>query len=149
MATTEQPRVNKTAFVKNVLKEIGALGQTPPEGWRQQVEEALKKANLQMHTVTIYQIRSKAIKEAGKPANGRRGRPKATGATEATKGVRGRPKGTTKAKAKSQPITMGTKSTFLTIEDVISVQKFSENFGGLNGLAKVIGTIQGLVQSLK
>ena len=52
----EQPKVNKTAFVRNVLKEIGAITANPPEGWRQKVEEALAKQSLSMHQVTIFRF---------------------------------------------------------------------------------------------
>lgn len=61
--TTEvqEKKVNKSQFVRNYLKEIGALTDNPPEGWRKQVEDALAKENIKMASVTIYQIRSKAL----------------------------------------------------------------------------------------
>jgi hypothetical protein len=122
MATTEQPRVNKTAFVRNVLKEIGALTATPPEGWRQKVEEALAKQNLNMHQVTIYQIRHKeAIKEAIKEAAGTpaKGRPKAQAAPAQVIG-----------------------NANLTVADLQAVLEFAKKFGGLDGLTEAVSTIK-------
>lgn len=110
-------KVNKSAFVRNVLREIGALSQNPPEGWRQQVEDALKKQNIAMNTVTIYQLRSKAMKgdKAGKPTNGRRGRVKTT----LNKGE-------------------------ITLTHLNAVRDFAEKFGGLESLIKVIDALKAI-----
>lgn len=140
----EQPRVNKTAFVKNVLNEIGALGSNPPEGWRKQVEEALKKQNLEMHTVTIYQIRRNALLEAA----GIKGKPKSNKANKESK-TRGRPKAAMKEKVQKSSKVKSRSDHTLTLEDVIALQKFSEKFGGINALANFIGRVQGITQSLK
>ena len=131
MATTEQPRVNKTAFVRNVLKEIGALTATPPEGWRQKVEEALANQNLNMHQVTIYQIRQKAIKEAA--------------GTPATKGAAGTP--ATKGKSKGRPKAQAAPAQVignanLTVADLQAVLEFAKKFGGLDGLTEAVSTIK-------
>lgn len=127
MATTEQPKVNKTAFVRNVLKEIGAITTTPPEGWRQKVEEALAKQNLSMHQVTIYQIRQKAIKEAaGTPAKGK---------------SKGRPKAQAVAAPTTAPAPVNGNAN-LTVADLQAVQEFAKKFGGLDGLNDAVSAIK-------
>lgn len=62
---TEVRFQNKSAFVRQVLQDIGALCDPPPDGWRDKVEEALKQNNIQMHKVTIYQIRQKKMESMG------------------------------------------------------------------------------------
>jgi len=126
MATTEQPKVNKTAFVRNVLKEIGAITTTPPEGWRQKVEEALAQQKLSMHQVTIYQIRQNLIKEAaGAPAKGKsKGRPKAQAAAP-----------------KTAPAPVNGNAN-LTVADLQAVQEFAKKFGGLDGLTDAVSAIK-------
>lgn len=127
MATTEQPKVNKTAFVRNVLKEIGAITANPPDGWRQKVEEALAKQNLNMHQVTIYQIRQKAIKEAA-------GTPVAKGKSK------GRPKA--QASAPTAPTVPARVNGNLTVTDLQAVQEFAKKFGGLDGLTEAVSAIK-------
>jgi len=115
-----KPRVNKTAFVRNVLKEIGAINDNPPEDWKQKVQEALANENLSMNPVTIYQIRRSEIDriEHGMPL---------------------RSKSIPKSKPKSRT------STDLTFADLKSVQEFAKNFvGGLDGLSNAISAIQSL-----
>jgi len=140
MATTEQPRVNKTAFVRNVLKEIGAITANPPEGWRQKVEEVLAKSNLQMHQVTIYQIRQKAIKEKEKEAEAEGTPAKA----------QGKPKGRPKAQAAqaaqapkypAAPAKVNGNAA-LTVADLQAVQEFAKKFGGLDGLNDAVSAIK-------
>jgi len=125
VSTTEQLKVNKTAFVRNVLKEIGAITANPPEGWRQKVEEALAKQNLSMHQVTIYQIRQKAIKEAA-------GAPPA----------KGKPKGRPKALASTIAPAPANGNSNLTVADLQSVLEFAKKFGGLDGLSYAVATIK-------
>lgn len=147
MATTEQPKVNKTAFVRNVLKDIGAIAAVPPEGWRQKVEEALAKQNLDMHQVTIYQIRQKSMQAAGIiPIK----QPKVP-AVPAVDAVPDAPKAKAKAtkatKAKTEAKATFTQSDILdmslkTLAGLQSVEKFAENFGGLDGLSQAIETIR-------
>jgi hypothetical protein len=125
----EQPKVNKTAFVRNVLQQIGAITANPPEGWRQKVEEALAKQSLSMHQVTIYQIRQKAMKEASglvPPAKAKPGRPKAAPKAAASKTV------ASKAPVKGS----------LTVADLQAVVEFSKRFGGINGLSEAVAAIK-------
>ncbi len=126
----ETQKVNKSAFVRNVLKDIGALTNDPPEGWRQKVEAALEKEKLDMHQVTIYQIRQKAMRANGVDA------PKLNGKPAKPKVVR----------AKVVPIVEEKKSSIdnLAVKDLIAVQEFSKKFGGLDGLAEVVGFIKSL-----
>lgn len=141
MATqqTTEPRQTKTAFVRGVLQEIGAITPTPPEGWRQKVEEALQKHGLDMHQVTIYQIRQKALKDAG-VKNGK---------------ARGKGKGKGKAKGKPQaratvpvnngvPVAaqQGPASSKLTLGDLQAIQTFAKQYGGLDGLQEAVAAIK-------
>ena len=121
---TEQVRVNKTAIVRNILRDIGALNANPPEGWRQQVEEALKKQNLSMHQVTIYQIRSKELK--------------AKGEAKAAK-AKGRPKSVAAPTATAVPAQANGK---LTVSDLKTVQELAKNLGGLDALSEAISAIK-------
>lgn len=62
-------RTNKSEIVRQILHEIGAVTENPPEGWRTTVEERLAKQKLKMNAVTIYQLRRKEIDKAtGRPA---------------------------------------------------------------------------------
>lgn len=71
--TSTTPRINKSEVVRQILNQIGACSESPPEGWRSTVEERLaqhkgKDGNpMKMNAVTIYQLRRKEIdKNAGK-----------------------------------------------------------------------------------
>lgn len=122
---------NKSEFVRGVLKDIGALVDPPPDGWRAKVEEALKKQNLEMHQVMIYQIRrtemEKALEEAGeKPVKKKPGRkPKA--------------KVTIKAKAKSKVKPVKSKAVSgLSLDDILNARKVAEEFGGVEKLSAAL-----------
>lgn len=152
---TTQQKINKSAFVRNVLNEIGAISNTPPEGWKNKVLEALKNQNLEMHQTTIYQIRQKALKEPAQPAlSAVRGRPKgsknkalAIAANDAKVAEATKPAKATKAKpAKAKTNVNGSYSETI-IADLQAVQQFAKKFGGLDGLSKVIDTINTLVNN--
>lgn len=140
MATqTNEPRQTKTAFVRGVLQEIGAITPTPPEGWRLKVEEALKRHGLDMHPVTIYQIRQKALKDAGgtggKRPKGKKigGRPKAVAApVPANNGV---PAG---ALVGAGPVAT------LTLADLQAIQTFAQQYGGVANLQAACNALQTL-----
>lgn len=127
MSTTSpvaEKRINKSAFVRNVLKEIGALTAKPPEGWRQKVEEALQAQNLKMSTVTIYQIRNKAM-------SGKKRKQHVENAVE----------------AKATPIDGRRKSRKLesvSIADLKSLQVFATRFGGLDNLESMIALLKSI-----
>jgi hypothetical protein len=131
MATQTEPKQTKTAFVRGVLQEIGAITPNPPEGWRQRVEEALKKHNLDMHQVTIYQIRQKALKDK--------------------QGGKGKAKGKT-GKAVAVPVNNGVVAALhgagpvanLTLGDLQAIQTFAEKFGGVAGLQAACNALQTL-----
>lgn len=57
-----ETKVNKSKIARQILSDIGALSENPPEGWRAKVEEELGKQGIKMHKVSLYQIRSKALK---------------------------------------------------------------------------------------
>lgn len=130
--TQTEPRQTKTAFVRGVLKEIGAISKNPPEGWRQQVEEALKKQGLDMHTVTIYQIRQKALQEK-------------QGGKAASKGKQR--KGPAKAAAPAPtPAAVPSVNGNITVADLKAVQEFSQRFGGLAGLTEAVKALESFKQ---
>jgi hypothetical protein len=134
MATqqTTEPRQTKTAFVRGVLQEIGAITPNPPEGWRQKVEEALKKHNLDMHQVTIYQIRQKALKDS----QGNKGKPK-------PKAKGGRPKATVPVAA--APVAQANNvASKLTLADLQAIQTFAKQYGGVGGLVEACNALQTL-----
>jgi uncharacterized membrane protein YdfJ with MMPL/SSD domain len=115
----EAVRVNKSAFVRGVLKDIGALTANPPEGWRQKVEEALQKQGLSMHNVTIYQIRQNALKAKGE----KKARKKAEAA----------------AVTATAPTTNGSK---LTVDNLRAVQQFAKTVGGIDSLQEAINVLK-------
>lgn len=132
MATqTTEPRQTKTAFVRGVLQEIGAITPTPPEGWRLKVEEALEKHGLNMHQVTIYQIRQRALKESqGVKVNGK------------AKAKIGRPKGVPVAPV--APVAAVNPASKLTLADLQAIQTFAKQYGGVTGLSEACKAIQTL-----
>lgn len=56
-----EKKVNKSAIARTILKEIGALTKSPPEGWRKTVEHRLHEQNLSMSVTAIYQVRQKEM----------------------------------------------------------------------------------------
>lgn len=115
---TNAIRVNKSAAVRQILNDIGALSNNPPVGWRKRVEEALKKQGLEVHQVSIYQARSKLMKSMGISAD-----------SEESAAV------PTKKPAKP-------KTDNFTVSDMTSVRDFAAKFGGLDGLLTIISTIK-------
>lgn len=56
----------KTAFVRQVLKEIGALSEdNAPAGWVHEVERRLSENNLSMHRNMIYLTRRNMLRTQG------------------------------------------------------------------------------------
>lgn len=116
MANTATPRINKSEVVRQILNEIGAVNETPPEGWRATVEERLSKHKgkdgkpMKMNAVTIYQLRRTEIdKKAGK---------RKTRATNSAK--------------------------FNDLEKLVEVKKFAETVGGIEQLEQAIAFLKQL-----
>lgn len=96
MATKEKVHrtVNKSAIVREILTEIGALNENPPKGWPAMAEEKLKERNLKLNLTRqhLYTIRSLTLKKNkdDQPAK-TLGRPKsirnANGATNGYEGL--------------------------------------------------------------
>lgn len=128
MVTTEKPKINKSAFVRNILKEIGAVTANPPDGWREQVREALEKQNLDMHNVTIYQIRRQLINGEAPIKKTRKTKDKTT-KVKAAKAI----------KAKAGDVNVNGN---LTVADLHSLVEFSKKFGGLDGLNDAVNAIK-------
>jgi hypothetical protein len=126
---------NKSEFVRGVLREIGALQEPAPEGWRQKVEAALAKQNLTMHQVMIYQIRKREIDKLAESGE------KAPAATAPKRGRKPGYKVTPKA-APVAPV-----STGLSVTDLLAARKVADEFGGvaklteaLTALSTILGT---------
>lgn len=135
MATTENKQT-KTAFVRGVLKEIGAITANPPEGWRQKVEEALAKHDLNMHPVTIYQIRQKALKDK----NGDKAKGKAKGKTGPAKATAPVPAPSNNGAALKGAGPVAN----LTLADLQAIQEFAGKYGGVVGLQAACNALQTL-----
>ena len=118
MATAE--KISRSQFVRNVLQEIGAISTTPPDDWRKQVEEALRKNKMEMHNVTIYQIRKKLMEKDGLKSKRRKRRKSA--------------EATVTAKPRS-------RKDNLTVEELFALQKFAEKFGGFKRLNHAIAIL--------
>lgn len=122
-ANNVEKKVNKSAFVRNILKEIGALSANPPEGWRQQVEDALAAQNIKMAKVTIYAIRNGAMQKKKKRA-----------------------KDAEVVKVEGNGRRKKNKIENIAIADLKALQKFAERFGGLDNLEAVISLLKSLNQ---
>jgi hypothetical protein len=120
MATTE--KISRSQFVRSVLQEIGAISANPPEDWRKQVEEALRKNKMEMHNVTIYQIRKKLLQESGFKGKQRKRRKNAE----------------TVALAKPRR----TRKEDVSLDDIFALQKFAEKFGGFKRLQHAISVLE-------
>lgn len=106
----------KSEFTRQVLRDIGAISPEPPKDWKNQVHETLRKNKLDIHDVTIYQLRRELMQQEGiKDTKRRRRRRK-----------------TTESK------TVATKRIDITLDDVIALQKFIDKFGGFKRLQKTI-----------
>jgi hypothetical protein len=125
MASVEK-KINKSEFVRNILKDIGALSQNPPEGWRNKVQEALLKNNLKMNPVTIYGLRTKAMRSNGSEDKSLRSISK-----EKYSVVRK----TTNNKAHNN-------FNDITLKQLRSVQEFADNFGGIDNLSRIIDALK-------
>lgn len=118
---------NKSEFVRGVLRQIGALSETPPNGWRLKVEDALAKQNVEMHQVMIYQIRRK---EMEKMVNGEH---KSEPPTINADGKKSTLKRGPKSKSKQMDA--------LSIADLLKARKFANDFGGVE---KLLGALNAL-----
>jgi hypothetical protein len=120
MSETAEPVVkkqNKTSLVRQVLSEIGALCENPPENWKKQVDEALALRQFTMHPVSIYQIRQKEIQ-------------KLTGVKKVRK--QRKVKNTEAPSVKSD----------VSVADLQLLCKFASQYGGFDKIEKAISTIK-------
>lgn len=117
---------NKSEFVRGVLRDIGALTENPPEGWRAKVEEALKKQDLEMHQVMIYQIRRKAMEKA------------ASEAAPAKKKPGRKPGQKTATKVAAPKATVAAAANGLSLDDILNARKVADDFGGVGKLSAAL-----------
>lgn len=123
--------VNKSAIVRDILSEIGAVATNPPEGWRKTVEERLAKQSLKMNQISIYQLRQKMMKDANIKSSGR-GRKKGSKNTVSAAAP----------KTKAPKAKASTKEQTFNIADLQSVRDFSQQFGGVDKLAEVVNVLK-------
>lgn len=105
----------KSEFARQVLRDIGAISAEPPKDWKNQVLEALRKNKLDMHNVTIYQLRRELMQQDGIKGGKRRRRRKA-----------------------ESKVVVASKRIDVTLDDVIALQKFIDKFGGFKRLQKTM-----------
>lgn len=129
-------KTNKTAFVRNILRDIGAISTNPPDGWRQKVEAALATEKLKMQIPTIYQIRQKAMADAG-IAPSARGRKKSVSASgdAAVAAV---------AVAKPAVKKVVKPNANLNADQLIAVQKLAKQLGGTKNLKNLCDVLDAL-----
>ena len=111
----------KTSFVREVLREIGAVTENPPADWKQKVAEALAAHGLKIHQVTLYQTRKAMLEGNKKPAK------------------KGRPVGS-KAAPKAAPKASAGPS----LEELIKIKEFANQVGGYARLAEGIKFLQAI-----
>lgn len=117
---------NKSEFVRGVLRDIGALTENPPDGWREKVEDALKKQNLEMHQVMIYQVRRKEMEKMAE--------------TDApVKKKPGRKPGQKPAAKTAKTATVNGNG--LSLDDILSARKLAEEFGGVGKLSAALSAL--------
>lgn len=114
---TEVRFQNKSAFVRSVLQDIGALSDPPPVGWRDKVEEALEKNNIKMHKVTIYQIRQKSMESMGLA------RPKEKKVEESSKVTKNKQLG-------------------ISMADLMEIRDFAKKHGGFDTISDAINFLK-------
>lgn len=117
---------NKSAFVREVLKEIGALSDNPPEDWRKQVYAKLEQHNLPITKtfgVMLSQIRRKELDKLGDRSENSKNR--------ITNIVQ-------KKKEKVQ------KEETFSISDLQTAKGMAEKFGGTEKLINVLKAVRSL-----
>ena len=126
---------NKSEFVRGVLRQIGALSETPPDGWRLKVEDALAKQKVEMHQVMIYQIRRKEMEKMVKSEH----KPEPLAKINADG---------QKPTLKRGPKPKSKQMDALSITDLLKARKVAIDFGGvekllgaLNALSTLLGNV--------
>lgn len=118
---------SKTSFVREVLREIGAVSENPPADWKQTVQKALDAHGLKMHQVTLYQTRKKMVEASSGKKPAKKGRPVGSGAKAAAPAQKA-------PKAPAGP----------SLEDLIKIKEFANQTGGLARLAEGIKFLQAI-----
>lgn len=117
-AVTVHKKSSKSANIREILKNIGALSDPPPDGWRQTVEDTLKKEHGQaVHQVRIYQIRREMVAEQQNGGKKKRGR------------------------VSNVSTSTGNKYT---LEDLTEFQQMAHRFGGLDAVSELVKIMQNL-----
>jgi len=112
---------NKSEFVRGILRDIGALSENPPDGWRDKVEEALEKQGLKMHQVMIYQLRRKELEKSGDVTINKKKPGRKPGKTKGQKAILATPE--------------------LSLDDILAARKVAEEFGGVGKLAAALSAL--------
>jgi hypothetical protein len=131
MATTKTG--TKADVVREILHKIGAVAETPPEGWKAQAEKELKKRKMEVHQTQIYELRRKELAKA-----------------QSLKGEESGvvPTPTTVA-SKKQKRRNGSKVQELNFDSALKIATFANTYGGLAKLQAHCTKIMALKGELK
>jgi hypothetical protein len=133
MLSTEN-KVNKSEFIRNILRDIGALSDNPPEGWRTKVEEALKENKIELSNNYIYNIRTKAMQDAGTY--------KKNLWDSKRKSSKRKFLNRKKALKNNGSVVLSKSYADVTLKQLQSVRSFAEKLGGIDNLAKIIDALK-------
>jgi len=116
--SSEVVQKTKAEVVRQILTQIGATKQNPPEGWFKKTTELLAKANIKVHQTHVYAIRNKMLRK--------------------NRIVNKKP---TEPETRPAP----TKSAQICLSDLLAVKNFSKQFGGLEKLRDCIRALEQFV----
>lgn len=159
-------KVNKSELVRNILQEIGAISENPPENWKDTVIEKLGKNKV--NDVLIYQIRRRILEKNGfatpKKKLARTGVSKTAKAIEILKSIGAISDNPpidwynqTVDQLKEQKIKLAKNTIYLTrqkamknfmpvdFELIMKVKKFADSIGGFKNLRESMRLIDQLI----
>lgn len=124
MANATKTR-SKADIVREILNNLGAVSDEPPEGWKVAAEKELKKRKLKVHQTQIYEIRRKELAK----------QQAASGEAPATP---------TRRRRRRKP-----QVEKLNFDAAVKIAKFAAPYGGLAKLRGHIDKIMALTGELK
>jgi len=135
MATTKTG--TKADVVREILHKIGAVAETPPEGWKAQTEKELKKRKMKVHQTQIYELRRKELAKA----QSLKGEESGDSSSEMT--------AATTVASKKQKRRKGSKVQELNFDSALKIATFANTYGGLAKLQAHCTKIMALKGELK
>ncbi len=144
----------KADVVREILHKIGAVAETPPEGWKAETEKELKKRKLKVHQTQIYELRRKELAKSCSEFAHRRKcdslaaelakAQAASGDTETSTATTAAPK-----KKRRGGRRKGTKVQELNFDTALKIATFAKTYGGLAKLSGHCQKIMALTGELK